>query len=303
MPFHITPLNRREFLRRTLAASAGILTLPAARALAADADPDRWALFSDTHVAADPETISRENNMAARLRGAVAQVQALASRPAGLIVNGDCSLDHGLAGDYTTFIGLLQPPIGAGVPVHLSLGNHDDRDVFWDTLKDTKPAHPPVAGKNVSVVEAKRANWFILDSLEVTKQTPGRLGDEQRDWLGKALDAHPGKPALVMVHHNPMSANDEKKIGLLDTAELLEVIGPRKQVKAVLYGHTHTWRHTEKDGLHFINLPAVGYPFKVGELTGWVDCKLRDDGATFDPRAHDPQHPEHGKVLDVAWRA
>ena len=80
------------------------------------------------------------------------------------------------------------------------------------------------------------------------------------------------------------------------------MIVPRKQVKAVIFGHTHIWRHAEQDGLHFINLPAVGYPFKAEELTGWVDCKLRDDGATFDPRAHDTQHPSHGKVLDVTWR-
>jgi len=303
MPFHLTPLNRRQFIRRTLAASAGLLTLPAVRVLAAAADADRWALFSDPHIAADPETIARDNKMAANLREVVAQMRALSSVPAGLIVNGDCAQDHGLAGDYTTFIGLLQPALDIGVPIHLTLGNHDAREVFWETLKDTRPATPPVAGKHVSVVEGKRANWFLLDSLEVTKQTPGSLGDEQRAWLAKALDAHPGKPALVMVHHNPMNPEETKRTGLLDTPELLEVLMPRRQVKAVFYGHTHTWRQSQKDGLHFINLPAIGYPFKAEELTGWVDCKLREDGASLDPRARDPQHPQHGKVVDLTWRA
>src|SRR5207237_1048823 len=110
------------------------------------------------------------------------------------------------------------------------------------------------------------------------------------------------KPALVMVHHNPVSAEAAKKSGLLDAPEFLETLLPRRHVKAVFYGHTHTWRQLELDGLHLINLPAVAYPFKPEELTGWVDCRLRADGATLDPRAHDQQHPQHGKVVELAWR-
>ncbi|MEI9897932.1 MAG: metallophosphoesterase [Chthoniobacter sp.] len=103
------------------------------------------------------------------------------------------------------------------------------------------PPAPPLASRRVSIVEAGHANWFMLDSLDVTNQTPGRLGDEQRAWLAKALDARADKPALVMVHHNPVFA-DGNKTGLLDTAELIAILAPRRHVKALLFGHTHTWR-------------------------------------------------------------
>ena len=299
MPLHLAPLSRREFLRRSLAASAGALTL---RASAAQADPDRWALFSDTHIAGDRAAISRAVNMTAHLQAAVAEVRALAVPPVGLMVNGDCSLDHGLPEDYATFIELLAPFREAALPLHFTLGNHDERNVFWASLKDTRPATPPLASKHVSVIESARANWFLLDSLDVTKATPGRLGDEQRAWLAQALDARPGKPALLMVHHNPI-APAGKKAGLLDTAELLALAAPRRQVKAIFYGHTHTWRCAEQDGVHLVNLPAVAYPFTPMEVTGWVDCKLRDGGATLELRAHNPEHAAHGKVTELAWRA
>ena len=303
MPLHIAPLSRREFLRRSAFAGASLLALPALRAADAKTDPDRWALLSDTHVAGDPAAISREINMAEHLRAVVAEVRALSAAPAGVFVNGDCSLDHGLPEDYATFAELLKPVSDAGLPLHLTLGNHDERETFWTSLKNTRPAAPPLASKHVSVVEGARVNWFLLDSLDVTKATPGRLGDEQRAWLAAALDARARKPALVMVHHNPISTEPGKKAGLLDTEELLALLLPRRHVKALFFGHTHTWRFAEQDGLHLVNLPAVAYPFKKEEVTGWVDCKLRDGGAALALRAIDITHAAHGKTTEIKWRA
>ena len=300
MPLHLPPLTRRNFIRRSLAASAGLLTLPALRA--ADTDPDRWALLSDPHIAADSTMISRVVNMAAHLEAAVKGVGAMPSRPAGVFVNGDCAFLSGLAGDYATFSKLIAPLREAGMPLHLTLGNHDDRDVFWSALKNAKPAAPPLASKHVSVVEGARANWFLLDSLDEVNKTPGKLGDEQRAWLAKALDAHTGKPAIVMVHHNPASAPG-KKASLTDSDELLALLAPRRHVKALFFGHTHTWRFAEHDGIHLVNLPAVAYPFKPEEVTGWVDLQLREGGASLKLNAHDTQHAAHGKVTELAWRS
>ena len=302
MPFHLPPISRRQFLRRSLVAGAGLLTIPALRAADSKADPDHWAFFSDTHVAGDASMVRFDVNMADHLRAVVAGVRALSSPPAGVFVNGDCAFNHGLAEDYATFTGLLQPLSEAGLPLHLALGNHDDREVFWGVIKDARPAAPPLASKQVSIVEAGHANWFMLDSLDVTNKTPGVLGDEQRAWLSKALDARVDKPALVMVHHNPVFTGG-KQTGLVDTAELMEILRPRRHVKALIFGHTHTWRLTDDDGLHLVNLPAIGYPFNKAEVTGWVDCKLRADGMSLEMHAHDTQHAAHGKVSELNWRA
>ncbi|MHA3772434.1 metallophosphoesterase family protein [Verrucomicrobiota bacterium sgz303538] len=303
MPLHLPATSRRDFLRSSLAGAASLLTLQALYAEEQKRNADHWVLLSDPHIAADPATVTKEANMADNLRAAVGSIASLAVAPAGVLVNGDCALDRGLPEDYATFTQLLKPLVDSGLPIHLTLGNHDDREAFWTALKDTRPATPAVASKHVSVVGAGRVNWFMLDSLEVTKQTPGRLGDEQRAWLAKALDAHADKPALVMVHHDPVLVQTEKKAGLLDTVELLEILVPRRHVKALLFGHTHTWKVTEHEGLHLINLPALAYPFKAGNLTGWADCRLRDNGMSLEIHANDQKHPEHGKVSEFAWRA
>ena len=302
MPLHLPPLTRRTFLRRSLAATASLLTFPALRAAQSDADPDRWALLSDPHIAADKSVISRVVNMAEHLESAVKGVRALTSRPAGVFVNGDCALLKGLAEDYTTFSALIAPLREAGLPIHLTLGNHDDRDIFRTSLKDALPAAPPLVSKHVSIVEGARANWFLLDSLDEVNKAPGALGDEQRAWLAKALDANTAKPALVMVHHNVHVAPG-KKGALTDADELLAILLPRRHVKALFFGHTHTWRFAEKDGLHLVNLPAVAYPFTPAEVTGWVDAKLSERGAALTLHAHDTQHAAHGKTTDLAWRA
>ena len=303
MPLHLTPLSRRAFLRRSIAAGAGLLAFPALRAAENDADPDLWALLSDTHIAADRAAINRDVNMTDHLEAAVKGVRALASRPAGVFVNGDCALLKGLAEDYATFSSLITPLREAGLPLHLTLGNHDDREVFWTALKNARPAAPPLASRHVSIVEGARANWFLLDSLDEVNKTPGILGEEQRAWLAKALDAHAAKPALVMVHHNPIPSAPGKKTGLIDTEELLAILLPRRHVKALFFGHTHTWRFAEQDGLHLVNLPAVAYPFAATEVTGWVDLKLSEKGAALALHAHDTQHAAHGKITEIAWRA
>jgi 3',5'-cyclic AMP phosphodiesterase CpdA len=303
MPLHLPPLTRRTFLRRSLAATASLLTFPSLRAAESSADPDRWALLSDTHIAADRAAIVRTVNMTEHLEAAVKGVRALASRPAGVFVNGDCAVLKGLAEDYATFSTLITPLREAGLPIHLTLGNHDDRDIFRTSLKAAIPAAPPLVSKHVSIVEGARANWFLLDSLDDVNKTPGLLGDEQRAWLAKALDANTAKPALVMVHHNPISGTPGKKGALTDADELLAVLLPRRNVKALFFGHTHTWRFAEKDGLHLVNLPAVAYPFAATEVTGWVDAKLSEKGATLTLHAHDTRHAAHGKTTEIAWRA
>jgi hypothetical protein len=59
---------------------------------------------------------------------------------------------------------------------------------------------------------------------------------------------------------------------------------------------------TEQEGLHLVNLPAVAYPFSPEEVTGWIDCRLRENGAALEVRAQDTKNPAHGKVRELVWR-
>jgi 3',5'-cyclic-AMP phosphodiesterase len=73
-------------------------------------------------------------------------------------------------------------------------------------------------------------------------------------------------------------------------------------VKAVLFGHTHVWKHYEHEGIHFVNLPTTAYVFKPDEPAGWVDAELSPKGIRLQLHAITPHHPKDKEVLDLTWR-
>lgn len=299
MPIHLAPLSRRQFLTRSLAAGAGLVLAPGVLA-AKTTDERSWALFSDIHLAGDQKLQARGINMTEHFLAVSRELLALAKRPAGLFITGDCAYNSGEAGDYAVVADLLRPIRRHGLPVHLALGNHDNRERFWDAFKTEKNAQRPLADRQVALLKTPLANWLVLDSLEQTLSTPGLLGREQLDWLSRTLDENPSLPAIVLVHHNPGMEDN----GLKDTFEFLEIIRPRKQVKAYIYGHTHEWKvRTDSSGLHLVNLPPVAYVFHPGLPAGWVHATLAQDGMKLELRCIDSTHKDHGQVVNLAWRA
>jgi 3',5'-cyclic AMP phosphodiesterase CpdA len=279
----------------------GLLVAPKLVGAEKETDEHSWALLSDPHLAADRSLVFRDVNMTQHFQKVSAELLALAARPAGVFINGDCAYNRGEKEDYALLTQLLRPIREDQVPVRLALGNHDNRERFWDALEDQRTAKRPVTDRQVALLRTSRANWFILDSLEITLQTPGLLGQEQLQWLASSLDANPDQPALVMIHHNP--GINGGNMGLKDTLALFDVIRPRKQVKAYIYGHTHHWA-VEKDGsgIHLINLPPVGYVFTQGEPSGWVHANLGTDEMRVELRCVDQTHKAHGQKMTLPWR-
>ena len=302
MPIHLAPITRRQFLARSLAAGAGVAFGSKLFAAAKPTNADFWALLSDTHLAADRNLLERGINMTDHFTTVSRELLALPQNPAGVFVTGDCAFNNGEKGDYAVFADLLGPIRGGQMHVHLALGNHDNRERFWDAFEQERAAKRPLQDRQVALLLTPKVNWFILDSLEQTRSTPGLLGREQLDWLAQALDAHPKTPALVLIHHNP--GLEGGNMGLKDTLLLYEVIRPRKQVKAYIYGHTHNW-NVEQDasGIHLINLPPVAYVFQPGKPSGWVQATVRAGGMRLELRCVDRTHTAHGQVVDLQWRA
>ena len=301
MPIHLSPLTRRQFLARSVAVTAGLAMAPEMVASTKAVDQSFWALLSDTHLAADQSMVFRGVNMASHLKTVAAEIMTLPKRPVGVIIAGDCAYNTGEAGDYATVKELLQPIRESGMPVHLALGNHDNRERFWNAFQEEQRAKHPVSERQTALLMTPRANWFILDSLEKTQSTPGLVGHEQLTWLAESLDAQANKPALVLVHHNP--GIDGGNMGLKDTIPFLEVIRPRKQVKAYIFGHTHHWSvEQDSSGIHFVNLPPVAYVFREGEPSGWVHMTLHKNGMKLELRCADQGHKAHGQTFDLPWR-
>jgi Icc protein len=302
MPIHLRPLSRRKFLARTLVGGAGLAAF-GGRLFAATKpfDPHFWALFSDIHLAADRSLIARGINMSDHFQTASIELLAMEKRPAGFFVCGDCAFNSGETADYAVVRDLLAPIRVGQIPVHLALGNHDNRERFWEALNGEKSDSRPFPSRQTALIKSSRVNWFILDSLEKTLSTPGLIGEEQLAWLAAALDKERHKPAIVMVHHNPGMM--ENIGGLKDTEQFRAILQPRKQVKACIYGHTHAW-HVEQDstGLHWINLPPIAYVFREGDPSGWVSARMEEKSMRLEFHALDRTHRAHGEIYDLEWR-
>lgn len=302
MPIQLPPLSRRTFLRRALLAGAGLAFAPQLHAAMRRTNATSFALLADTHIAGKPTHVTRNVNLTDHFNAVAREIVGLPERAAGVFILGDCALSDGNPEEYLQLTTLLDPLRADGLTLNLALGNHDHRENFWAALKSQKAARRPLVDKHTALIKSKHVNWFLLDSLEKTLQTPGTLGAEQLQWLANTLDANPKVPAVVLVHHNP--GTEEKTTGLKDTAGLLEILRPRKQVKAWIYGHTHHWNVTpDESGVHLVNLPPVAYIFREGNPSGWVHATTRRDGMKLELRTIDPSHKAQGQVVDLKWRA
>jgi 3',5'-cyclic-AMP phosphodiesterase len=307
MPIHVPPISRRSFLARAAAAAAMAIG-GATRAAESHGrpDPEFFALLSDTHVPGDPATTVRGVNMTANMSRTVAALVSLERKPAAVLVNGDCAYLKGLPADYANLAGLVQPLSEAGLPLHLTMGNHDDRRPFYDALSAQRPANPPVATKHVSIVSSPNADWFLLDSLTETDVVTGELGETQLRWLAAALDGGGEKPAIVMAHHNPQfeprTGDANPWSGLKDATALFELLESRQRVKAFVFGHTHDWSVSRRAGVHLVNLPPVAYVFQDGKPNGWVEARVHARGMELRLQAHDTAHPQHGETVALEWR-
>ncbi|MCC6361563.1 MAG: metallophosphoesterase [Phycisphaerales bacterium] len=253
-----------------------------------------WAFLSDPHISGDRGAQVRGDCMAENLSRVVREVSA--RMPQHILFNGDLAYEIGESADYRAFSELTAPLRSQAEAVHLTLGNHDNRKQLLAGLRVDRSA--VIAEKSVGVRLIGGHEWFFLDSLREVNEVQGSLGSNQIDWLAERLD-NGSYPAVVCVHHNP----DSSLWGLIDSKAFLETVLPRRRVKLVLCGHTHFYRYWETEGLHFVNLPAVGYRlFNPNASLGWISAVVAPDAVELEFRGVTGAEPEQGTRLRLAWR-
>ena len=305
MPITLPPINRREFIKGSLALGGTTITASSLLAKAvgesARLDQNRVALLADTHISADPnqaypgtkwpgspvkESDHERVNMAQSLPQRP-RTHSPQSPPAHLIINGECTKSRGTEPEYKELLRLLGPVRAAGITVHVTIGNHDNRENLWKLLPFLKKEQ---MGIHAEVIELPHANLILLDSGR-----KGILGKNQLSWLAQELDGRTDKPALVFGHFNPSPNRGVRPInGMSDGASLLKLLAKRKHARGYLYGHTHDWPQDRRGPLPLLNQPAVSYYFGKGHAHGWIDAKLTKHSAELELRCIDPKHKQHG---------
>jgi Icc protein len=233
------------------------------------------AHLSDPHVTTGP----LGGCPAAGLQLALARVMAVNPRPDCVVITGDLT-DHGRPDEYLA----LRDVIGDfPLPLHLAIGNHDNRETVLDTF-----GGGPFLGESMEAhyyVEYPEATVVVLDS-HLPGSPAGRLGDAQLDWLDHVLGRRPDAAVVVGLHHPPVPVGIPFLDGmrLLDGDALSDVIDAHPNVLRVMAGHIHrpimaglvtvapsTYRQTG------LELASDGPPGYLDEPTGFLLHLLTGD--------------------------
>jgi len=276
-----------------LAATSSILTPPVERDPCDHGrDVTRWALLSDTHIHAKPNYRFLGFNTYGNLQRVADQIGA--NMPEGLVITGDLARSRGSADAYENFKSLLAP-IAKERPIHLCVGNHDRREDFLLAFTGTTDA-ATIKDRHIATAMAGPIRMIVLDTLLYVNTFPGMLGNRQRTWLKTFLAACDETPTILFCHHAP-------RADLLDTRRLFEIISPVRKVKALVFGHSHRYEFSQRDGIHLINLPATGYNFTNAQPVGWVEAHLTAQGGQFKLHAVGGNTSQHGRTHCLRWRA
>ncbi len=291
-------MDRRNFIRAGVGTLAGIIAVSAGCSLGLRRNHKqacRWAFLADTHI---PENISdnyRGFYPYQNLQKAIPQI--LSVQPDGVAIAGDLARLEGKVGDYANLEKLLNP-VAEKTQIFMALGNHDNRDNFLGLFSSTPGQRQPVGGKHVVVVNKPPIRLIILDSLFYVNKVPGLLGRAQRQWLQDYLGNCDDTPTILCFHHTLGDGDSD----LLDVLRLFDLIKPVRKVKAVLYGHSHEYGYSQFQGIHLINLPAMGYNFSDTEPIGWVEARLTAEGGDFTLHVVAGNKDKGGCVTNLTWR-
>jgi len=291
-------MDRRSFIKTGLTAVGTLVTIGTGSSLGLNKNEKkatRWAFLADTHIPADTNNNYRGFFPYQNLQKVVPDI--ISASPDGVAIAGDLARLTGQLGDYANLKKLLNL-IAEKRPVFMALGNHDNRQNFLNIFGKTPDLKQFVKDKYIIIVKRPPIRLIILDSLFYVNKVPGLLGKAQRQWLENYLKECDDTPTILCFHHTLGDDDGD----LLDVPRLFRIIKPIRKVKAIVYGHSHVYGFPEFEGIHLINLPAVGYNFSDTEPVGWVEAELTAKGGDFTLHAIAGNKNKGGSVKKLTWR-
>ena len=209
------------------------------------------AQISDLHVTAG-ELVYGRVDTAEYLARAVARLREL--RPTAVIVTGDL-VEGGSLREYDRLRGLLAP---IDVPVHLLLGNHDDRAAFRNVFG---------GGEFIQYTfDVGPLRVIALDTND-PGQAGGRLCPTRLDWLASQLAAAGDRPTILALHHPPfvtgLPAMDDCGLAVEDAEALGAIVARHPNIERVICGHVHPPMTSRFAHTVAMTAPSVAHQFRL----------------------------------------
>ncbi|UJW87551.1 metallophosphoesterase [Devosia sp. SL43] len=217
----------------------------------------KFVVMSDLHVMPQGK-LSMTLDTGARLEQAVDAVIARYSGVDFCVLAGDLA-DLGEPAAYERLQAIIAR---LPIPVHITLGNHDDRPSFLEVFGTGSIAE---TGKVDKVIDSKGHRIILLDSSEPGR-VDGVLTPTQVDWLKARLAEAMDRPVIVILHHNANALHIESDdIRIIDADPFVATLKTHPYIRQVIAGHVHltstaTWR-----GLPFTTLAGGHYSCTVDQ--------------------------------------
>lgn len=132
------------------------------------------------------------------------------------------------------------------VPIHLLVGNHDQRDRLLAEFPDMPQDSD---GFLQTAVDTSAGRFLMLDTVEQGKGW-GSYCDARLAWLRQELDQSRDKPVYLFMHHPPFDVGIPciDRIGLgADGGRIGDVVSDFDNIRHLFFGHVHrpiagSWR-------------------------------------------------------------
>jgi len=194
------------------------------------------AQFSDLHIMAAGQSNRHGIDPDPGLARCIASLNAQPVTPDLLMLSGDL-VNEGSAAEYRRLRDQLET---LRVPLCLMPGNHDRRAGMRRVFADHD--YLGRSGRIHYYRDVRGLRLIALDSV-IEGEDAGDLDDRQLQWLDGLLRAAPAQPALVFLHHPPVSTGfsqmDRIALAPASAARFGSIIAAHPQVRAVLCGHVH----------------------------------------------------------------
>jgi 3',5'-cyclic AMP phosphodiesterase CpdA len=221
-----------------------------------------FAQLTDCHILPPGRLLFGAVDTAARLAQAVRHLNNLRPRPDLVILTGDLT-DGAEAAAYRHARDLLAP---LRMPLHIIPGNHDDRDGLRAAFGDH--GYLPDGEFLHYAIDHGPLRLIGLDTT-VPGQAHGAFDAPRAAWLDATLQARPGVPTILFMHHPPFLTGDEAldTIGCHGADRLGAVLAEHRHVEAILCGHHHQAINTRWRGITASVAPATAHQMIV-DLSG-----------------------------------
>lgn len=218
------------------------------------------AQISDLHIVSEGARCYGLVDTNELARRAVNAVNRLRTRPDAVIITGDI-IETAKAADYSVAWDILRQ---LEMPFYLVSGNHDLSLGLKGAFQGRDLSAPPLPDRLCYAVDIGAIRLVTLDS-SVARAPHGALSAEQLAFLDQELFAAGHRPAVVAVHHPPISAGHTSmdKFGLREPAELAAVVAKYPNVQRIVCGHCHRGIFGAFAGTIVAIAPAVGHQIEL----------------------------------------